>query len=298
MVERDTVDTVTSRRKLLGAAGAAVASTLAGCGSVVQIDCEETTDEQTIDAPADATLSVIDATDAIAFTAERRDDIKVVTEKEAFGRVSPDELTVDVKETANRVEITTDKPTIIGFGGASVSLKLYAPEKMVVDQIQTTDGAVTARRVPDGATLRTQDGSIQITDARGDVTAESSDGDISVDGTDGTLSAVTQDGSIQVRDPGRVGEISTRDGNVMTDIPAVADNAEVESSDGNLLLRIGETLDTVLTADTADGEILVSDVASGLRIRNQTDSQLEALVGDGSTPLRAHTNDGDIMVQG
>ncbi|MFC7188119.1 DUF4097 family beta strand repeat-containing protein [Halorubrum yunnanense] len=298
MVERDTEDTITSRRKLLGAAGTAVASALAGCGSVVQIEREGTTEEQIIDARTDATLTVVDATDAIAFTAERRDDVKVVAEKEAFGRVSLDELTVDVEETADRVEITTDKPTIVGFGGASVSLELYVPEEMDVDQIQTTDGAVTARRVPDGAALRTRDGSIRITDARGDVTAETSDGDISVDGTDGTLSAVTQDGAIQVRDPGRVGEISTRDGNVMTDIPAVADDAKIESSDGNLLLRIGEELETVLTADTADGDILISDVAPGLQIRRQTDSQLEAVVGDGSTPLRAHTNDGDVMVRG
>ena len=177
-------------------------------------------------------------------------------------------------------------------------LELYVPEEMDVDQIQTTNGAVTARRVPGGAALRTRDGSIRITDARGDVTAETSDGDISVDGTDGTLSTVTQDGAIQVRDPGRVGEISTRDGNVMTDVPAVADDAEIESSDGNLLLRIGEELETVLTADTADGDILVSDVAPGLQIRRQTDSQLEAVVGDGSTPLRAHTNNGDVMVRG
>ncbi|PHQ45583.1 hypothetical protein DJ68_12090 [Halorubrum sp. C3] len=298
MFDCDTEDTVTSRRKLLGAAGAAVASTLAGCGSVVQIEREGTTDEQTIDAPTDATLAVVDATDAIAFTAERRDDIKVIAEKKAFGGVSLNELTVEVERTDGRIEITTDKPNVFGIGGASVSLELYVPERMAVDQLQTADGAVTARRLPDNAALRTRDGSIQITDARGDVTAETSDGNISVDGTDGTLSAVTQDGSIQVRDPARVDEINTRDGNVMTDVPAVADNAEIKSSDGNLLLRFGETLDTVLTADTADGEILVSNVAPGLQIRRRTDSQLEAVVGDGSTPLRAHTNDGDVMVRG
>ena len=297
MFDRGPEATAVSRRKALGATGAAVASALAGCGSVVQVERDETTDEQTVDAPADATLSVVDATDAIAFTAERRDDVKVVAEKEAFGRVSLDELTVDVEETADRVEITTDKPTIVGFGGASVSLELYVPEEMAVDQLQTNDGAVTAQRVPDGAALRTRDGAIQITDARGDVTAETSDGDISVDGTDGMLSAVTQDGSIQVRDPGRVGEISTRDGDVMTDVPAVADDAEIESSDGNLLLRIGKELEAVLTAGTTDGEILVSDVASGLQIRRHTESELEAVVGDGTTPLRAHTNDGDVMLR-
>jgi DUF4097 and DUF4098 domain-containing protein YvlB len=297
MFERDGESPV-SRRKVLGAAGTGIASTLAGCGSVVQIERDGTTDEQTVDAPTDATLAVVDATDAIAFTAERRDDIKVIAEKEAFGEVSLDELTVEVERTDGRVEVTTDKPNVFGIGGASVSLKLYVPEEMDVDQLQTTDGAVTARQLPDGAALRARDGSIQITDAQGDVTAETSDGDISVDGTDGTFSAVTQDGSIQVRDPARVGEINTRDGNVMTDVPAVADDAEIESSDGNLLLRIGERLDTVLTAGTADGEILVSDVAPGLQIRRQTDSQLEAVVGDGSTPLRAHTNDGDVMVRG
>ncbi|OYR47724.1 hypothetical protein DJ74_12360 [Halorubrum sp. Ea8] len=297
MLDRNTVDADTSRRRVLGVAGAAIASTLAGCGSVVRIERDGTTDERTVDPPTDATLAVVDATDAIAFTAEPRDDVKIIAEKEAFGGVSLDELTVDVETTADRVEITTDKPDVIGLGGASVSLELYVPEEMAVDRLQTADGAVTAQRVPDGAALHTRDGAIQITDARGDVTAETSDGDISVDGTDGTLSAATQDGSIQVRDPARVGEISTRDGNVATDVPAVADDAEVVSSDGNLVLRIGETLDTVLTAATADGEILISDVASGVQIRSQTESQLEAVVGDGTTPLRAHTNDGDVFLR-
>ena len=297
MFDRDTEGTAASRRRVLGAAGAAVTSALAGCGSVVQIERDGATDERTVDAPTDATLAVVNAADAIAFTAEPRDDIKIVAEKEAFGGVALDELTVDVEATTDRVEITTDKPDVVGLGGGSVSLELYAPEEMAVDRLQTADGAVTARRVPDGAALRTRDGSIQVTDARGDVTAETDDGDIAVDGTGGTLSAVTQDGSIQVRDPARIGEISTRDGDIMTDVPAVAKDAEIESSDGDLLLRIGDTLDTVLTVGTADGEILVSDVAPGLQIQRQSDSELEAVVGDGTTPLQAHTNDGDVMLR-
>lgn len=297
MFERDAEATGSSRRKVLGAAGAGIASMLAGCGSVVQIERDGTTDEQTIDAPTDAALAVVDATDAIAFTAEQRDDIKIVAEKEAFGGVSLDELTVDIEQTADRVEITTDKPNVVGLGGGSVSLELYVPEQLAVEQLQTANGAVTAQRAPDGVTLRTRDGAIQVTDARGDITAETNDGDISVDGTDGTLSAVTRDGSIQVRDPARVGEISTQDGNVMTDVPAVADAAEIESSDGNLVLRIGEELDTVLTAGTADGELLVSDMAPEVQIRNQTESELEVLIGDGTTPLRAHTNDGDVIIR-
>ena len=296
MFDRDT-DGPVSRRRVLGAASAGIASALAGCGSVVQIERDRTTDKQTIDASADATLSVVDATDAIAFTAEQRDDIKLVAEKDAFGGVSLDELRVNVEKTANRVEITTGRPDVVGLGGASVSLELYVPERMAVDRLQTTDGAVTARRVPDGAVLQSQDGAIQITDARGKITAETDDGDIAVNRTAGTLSAVTQDGSIQVRDPARVGELSTRDGDIMADVPAVANDAEIESSDGDLLLRIGETLDTVLTVGTADGEILVSDVAPGLQIQRQSDSELEAVVGDGTTPLQAHTNDGDVMLR-
>ena len=297
MFDRDTDESAISRRRVLGAAGAGIASTLAGCGSVVQIDRDATATEQTVEASADTTLSVVEATDAIAFTAEQRDDIKLVANKEAFGGVSLDELTVDVENTADRVEITTEKPDVIGIGGASVSLELYVPEALAVDQLQTSDGAVTARQVPDGATLRSRDGTIQITDAQGDVTAETNDGDIAVDGTGGTLSARTQDGSIQVRDPARVGEITTRDGDVTVDVAAVANDAAIESSDGDLLLRIGETLDMELTAGTDDGDILVSDVASGLQIQRQTDSHLEAIIGDGTTPLRAHTNDGDVMLR-
>lgn len=297
MVDHDTEDTVVSRRNVLAAAGVGIASTLAGCSSVVQVDRDETTDERTVDGSTDATLAVVDATDAIAFTAEQRDDVKIVAEKRAIGGVSLDELTVDVETTSDRVEITTDKPDGIGLGGTDVSLELYVPEEMAVDRLQTADGAVTAQRVPDGTALRTRDGAIQITEARGDVTARTDDGNITVDGTDGTLSAVTQDGSIRVQDPARVAEITTRDGNVMTDVPAVADDAEIESSDGDLLLRMGESLDTALTAGTADGEIVVSDAGPGIEIQRQTESQLEARIGDGTTPLRAQTDDGDITLR-
>ncbi|MYL17223.1 helix-turn-helix domain-containing protein [Halorubrum terrestre] len=46
-----------------------------------------------------------------------------------------------------------------------------------------------------------------------------------------------------------------------------------------------------------DVEIPVSDVAPGLQIQRQSDSELEAVVGDGTTPLRAHTNNGDVMLR-
>lgn len=297
MVDRDAEETVVSRRRVLGAAGAGVVSSLAGCGSVVRVERDGTTDERTVDAPTDATLSVVDATDAISFIAEQRDDVKLIAKKEAVGGVSLDEVTVGVETTTDRVEITTDKPDVIGLGGASVSLELYVPEEMPVDRLQTADGAVRAQRPPNGATLRTRDGAIQITDARGDVTAETNDGAITVDGTGGVLSAVTQDGSIRIRNPARVAEIRTRDGDITADVPAVAEDAEIESSDGDLLLRIGETLDTVLTAGTSDGEVLITDVAPALQIRRQTDSRLKAIVGKGATLLRAHTSDGDVTLR-
>lgn len=297
MRDRPVADASATRRRLLGALGVGAATALAGCGAVVDVDRRTKTERRSVDPSTVSTLAVTDVSGDVAFRAAPRDDVAVVARKRALGRVSFDDLDVSVRTDDGRLEVTTDEPRVVGFGGGRVDIEVRAPPSVAVDGIRTVDGDVRAESVPDGATLATTDGDVSVTDARGDVRAESRDGDVHVDGTAGALSATTVDGDIRVREPARVDTLRTRDGDVAADVPAAASDAVVASSDGDLLLRLGDDLSAALVARTDDGEFVVTGGASAFSIRERTESRLRATVNGGDAAVTARTRDGDVTIR-
>jgi DUF4097 and DUF4098 domain-containing protein YvlB len=156
---------------------------------------------------------------------------------------------------------------------------------------------VTGVKVPDGAILEAPNGNVSISRAQGDVSARSTKGDITVDGTEGGLSAATLDGTIQVRDPMHMVALTTQTGDITTDVPAVVDDALVESSAGDLLLRLSEGLSVTLSAHTNTGEFTVPKQARRFRVHRRTETQLRADVERGTSRLTARTDDGDITIR-
>lgn len=286
-----------TRRGLLGAVGVGLGTALAGCAGVVDVERRTETERRTVDPSAVSTLAVTEVTGDVSFSAEPRDDVEVVARKRAVGGVSLDEFDATVRVTGDRLEVTTDEPRIVGLGGGVVDVEITAPPDVYVDRLQTADGDVHAESVPDGAALVTADGDVSAADARGAVSLESSDGDVRVDGADGTVTATTTDGSVRVRNPERVDTLRTRDGDVVADVPATTADATVESSDGDLLLRLGDDLEAALTARTYDGEFALSGGGSGVRVRERTETRLRAAVNGGGAAVTARTNDGDITIR-
>lgn len=286
-----------TRRGLLGAIGVGLGTALAGCAGVVDIERRTETERRTFDPATVSTLAVTDATGDVSFSAEPRDDVEVVVRKRAVGGVSLDEFDARVRVTGDRLEVTTDEPRIVGIGGGRVDVEVAAPPDVAVDRLQTADGDVRAESVPDGAALVTADGDVSVTDARGAVSLESRDGNVRVDGAAGAVTATTADGAVRVQNPDRVDTLRTRDGDVVADVPAVAADATVESSDGDLLLRLGDDLSASLTARTLDGEFAVSGGGPGFRVRERTETRLRAAVNGGDAAVTARTNDGDITIR-
>jgi DUF4097 and DUF4098 domain-containing protein YvlB len=297
MGEDSTGDGSSTRRRLLGAAGAGLATALAGCGAVVDVDRRTETERRSVDPSSVSTLALTDVSGDIAFHAESRDDVSVVVRKHALGGVSFDDLDATVRTADDRLEVTTDEPQVVGLGGGRIDIEVHAPPSVAVDELRTVDGDVRAESVPDGATLATTDGNVSVSDARGDVRAESRDGDIRVEETAGTLSATTVDGDIRVQNPGRVDALRTRDGDVVADVPAAASDAVVASTDGDLLLRLGDDLSAALTARTDDGEFAVSGGGSAFNVRERTESRLRATVNGGDAAVTARTRDGDVTIR-
>ena len=297
MTERNSANIVSTRRGLLGAVGVGLGSLLAGCGSVRQMEREQTRDTRTVDPSKVAALSVTEATGDIAFIGEPRDDIKIVSQKHATGGVSLNELDTNIQIVENRLEITTDEPQLLGLGGGRVALELRVPPSVAVHRLHTNHGDVTSVRVTDGATLEAPEGDVSVNRARGEVAARSTKGDITVDGTEGDLSATTLEGTIQVRDPIRVVALTTQTGDIIADVPAVADDALVESSAGDLFLRLSEGFSATLSAHTSTGEFSVPKQAPRFRVHRRTETQLRAAIERGTSRLTARTDDGDITIR-
>jgi len=297
MTERNSTNVVSTRRGLLGAVGVGLGSVLAGCGSVRRMKPGRICDTRTVDPSRVAALSVTEATGDVAFIGEPRDDIKIVSQKHPTGGVTPQELDTNVQVVENRLEITTDEPQLLGLGGGRVALELRVPTNVAVHRLHTNHGDVTSVRVTDGATLEAPEGNVSVSRARGDISARSTKGDITVDGTEGDLSATTLEGTIQVRDPMRVAALTTQTGDITADIPAVGDDALVESSAGDLLLRLSEGLSATLSAHTGTGEFSVPKQAPQFRVHQRTETQLHATVERGTSRLTARTDDGDITIR-
>jgi len=297
MTERNSANVVSTRRGLLGAVGVGLGSVLAGCGSVRRMKPRRIRDTRTVDPSRVAALSVTGATGDVALIGEPRDDIKIISQKHPTGGVTPQELDTDVQVVENRLEITTDEPQLLGLGGGRVALELRVPPSVAVHRLHTSHGSVTGVEVPDGATLEAPDGDVSVSRARGDISARSTKGDITVDGTEGDLSATTLNGTIQVRGPTRVATLTTQTGDITADIPAVAKDALVESSAGDLLLRLSKGLSATLSAHTRTGEFSVPKQAPRFRVHRRTETQLRAAVKHGTSRLTARTDDGDITIR-
>lgn len=297
MTERNSTNVVSTRRGLLGAVGVGLGSVLAGCGSVRRMKPGRIRDTRTVDPSRVAALSVTEATGDVAFIGEPRDDIKIVSQKHPTGGVTPQELDTNVQVVENRLEITTDEPQLLGLGGGRVALELRVPPNVAVHRLHTNHGDVTSVRVTDGATLEAPEGNVSVSRARGDISARSTKGDITVDGTEGDISATTLEGTIQVRDPMRVAALTTQTGDITADVPAVGDDALVESSAGDLLLRLSEGLSATLSAHTSTGEFSVPKQAPQFRVHRRTETQLHAAVERGTSRLTARTDDGDITIR-
>ena len=296
MADDDAKESAT-RRRLLGAASAAIATGLAGCNSVVQVDREETVTERTVPAADVSSITVVDATDDIVVRTEQRDTVGVRLRKRVFGGTSPEDLSAELQTTDRTLEITTEKPNIVGIGGGSIDLELTVPPGITVDRLHTVDGDVTAQRLPSTARINTTDGDVSVTEATAGVTVDVTDGDVTLNGAGGPVELRTVDGDITARHAGSVAGIETQDGDIVADLPAVEGDADVITGDGDITVALGDDIDARIDARTDDGAVVVDGRVENADVRSRGETVFDAILGEGGDRVRIVTSDGDITLR-
>ena len=158
--------------------------------------------------------------------------------------------------------------------------------------LTTADGSVVGSRLGGDIQIRSGDGSIRLDNITGNIDLETTDGSVVLDAKPTVLKARTGDGTIRVTiEPDTV----------------MADNWELTTSDGTIVLTLPGLFNAELDAETSDGRVrtshpLLSDGEDG-RVRGEDDNRresrrmLRSKMGEGGKVLRIRTGDGSIRIE-
>ncbi len=206
----------------------------------------------------------------------------VVVLRYAYGRSKADAeqrlervTVVDTLEWDNwtvRVDVSaTNQPL-------GASLTASAPGRVPLT-ISTSNGKVTVAGYNEGVRVNTSNGEVNLTGTGGDAAVFTSNAPVRVQVHSGGLTVKTSNGAIDAD---------------IAFLPAVKE-VELETSNGDVTLRLPPDVSATITASTDNGTVVVS----GLSVEYEEQSQryIRGRIGSGAAPVKIGTSNGDIVIQ-
>ena len=172
------------------------------------------------------------------------------------------------------VDVPTRTNLDIRTGGGDVKVNHLDGET----NLETSGGDVKATELKGNLNARTSGGDMELRDLTGDVTVKTSGGDITVENVHGRVEARTSGGDVTA---------SLARGN--------AKGGEIETSGGDIDLRLDPAINLSLDASTSSGE--VTSNLPRLSVTGEiSSSRLHGTLGSGGETLRVHTNGGSVRI--
>lgn len=293
--EDGTRPSVTRRTALASALSVASLPLLGGC---VSIRRDRKTETITRSIPSDSVsdLEISNGDGDVVVEHTRGETIELKAEKRARGDVSLADLSIDVATTAEQLRVATEIADEGVFGNGWIDLRLEIPSDVYLTAVEASDGEVSVSQVSGDLTLDGTDGDIVARDVDGSLAIDLVDGDVTVREAAGTVEATVIDGDIHVEDPDDVGSLHITDGDVTADLSALQSDASVETTDGDIVVRLAPDLDVQIAASTIDGTVTGESAVDAVDLA--TDTAMQGRLGDGSATLSLHATDGDIRLRG
>ena len=298
----------------------AASLTFAGCE--VNLNTEGLSSRETLTFKVSGQPQVVlDTFDgAIELHSWDRPEVEVEIEKRAMEQVLIDEIKVDASEKNGVVTVKVTGPARAEFRGVTIGMHISPTARLRVavprnSNVAATsgDGSIRAEAIEGRLTLTTTDGSVTGTRLGGEIQIRSGDGAIRLDNVTGKLDLETTDGSIGIDARPTVLKARTGDGSIRARIEpdtVMADNWDLATSDGTVVLTLPGAFNGELDAETSDGVVrtshpLLDDVNDGERRRDGENSDerrerrrtLRSKIGDGGKVLRIRTGDGSIRIE-
>jgi DUF4097 and DUF4098 domain-containing protein YvlB len=263
---------------------------------------------------------VLDTFDgAIELHSWDRPEVEVEIERRAMEQALIDQIKVEASEKNGVVTVKVIGPARAEFRGVTIGMHISPTARLRVavprnSNVEATsgDGSIRAEAIEGKLLLSTSDGSVTGTRLGGDIQIRSGDGSIRLDNVTGKLDLETTDGTVVVDGRPAVLKARTGDGSIRATIEpdtVMADNWELTTSDGTVVLTLPGAFNGELDAETSDGVVRTShpllDDVNAVERRDGEDREerrerrrtLRSKIGDGGKLLRIRTGDGTIRIE-
>jgi hypothetical protein len=157
---------------------------------------------------------------------------------------------------------------------ASVELTIQCPSGVLVEKIQTTNGAV------------------EVTGVAGDPTLKSENGSVTARKVDGMVSLSTSNGKITAREIGAIGGAKTSNGSISIDIPAIKKDVKIQTTNGNIEAALAPSLNAAISATTTNGSVDIHDL--DLSSVQTAKTSISGILGEGTHNLSFTVTNGSI----
>jgi DUF4097 and DUF4098 domain-containing protein YvlB len=214
-------------------------------------------------------------------------------------RIAGDEVSVTANQTDKQIELEVKllhsrKYWQINY---EITIELTVPRSATLD-LHTDHGNITTHGVEGSLRSDTGDGNIEAVGGKGTIRLHTGDGNINANELDGSLSADTGDGNVNLDGRFDVLDVRTGDGNLNGMAVAgsrVLSPWKFQTGDGNILLRLQDSVGADLDATTGGGRVTVDfPVTTSGTIHSRT---VRGPMNGGGQQLYMHTGDGNINIE-
>jgi hypothetical protein len=180
--------------------------------------------------------------------------------------------------------------------GARVTVE--APAKLGLDA-RVADGNLSARGLSGDLQVHAGDGSVELEDTQGSLRLTASDGNITIHNGRGTLDAHASDGHMKIDGEFTAVQLHTSDGTLdfaLAPGSQLAAASRIESSDGNVSIRVPQNLAADVDVSSSDGRIDCSLPLTMDHYNSDSGHHLHGHLNSGGVPLSIHTSDGNVNI--
>jgi hypothetical protein len=286
---------------------------LAGCEVNLNSEGIVSRDTKTFTVTANPEIELGTFDGSIEIRSWDRNEVEVEIEKRAMEQSLVDAMEVTADQQGNKVVVNVAAPPRRDdFGGVQIGvhfspsarLRVVVPRNSSLTAL-SRDGSITIEEVSGKISVTTNDGSVRGSRLDGEVVVRSGDGAIRFDRASGKLDLETEDGSITVEAKPTALRARTNDGTIRLEIEpdtVMAEDWDVQTSDGAVVLTLPADFAAMLDAETRDGVVRVNHPS--LReeqregeSRDERRRTLRATLGAGGKTLRIRSGDGSIRIE-
>jgi hypothetical protein len=159
--------------------------------------------------------------------------------------------------------------------------------------MNTTSGDAEMQKVGGPLAFESTSGDLVAHVVEGAVTARTVSGDVTVGRATGVAQVTTVSGDVELNDATGDLTVSSSSGDVSATVQGVMQQIAIETTSGDVDLRLPVTLAGKLEVRTSSGEV---EAQVPMTLERATRRQLDAVLGPGSPTTSIHTSSGDVLI--